>query len=537
MSILSTDFIIEQLPNASSSTAVKGVKEEADTEFSLVNNSQAGSESESNNLAQQTLSFSEHLSTIQQNGINQASVAGNKLPLLDPNLTNLPPEISNHQESGKVPSVLSNNNVLAEGVDPVRLTNLDLAQTTNAEGLQQAGSASIQAGSSAGTSSDNTGKTQSSIPLEPTIDRYYESDRFGQALIRESDNTSSVSVRVNNDSVNDVSVPLAIIPVEKNSEFPVSSRLPDIQKNPVVILPTNGLSYEKQSNVTHINKLNHSLMASSSGIEQKLEIESAQVNPIVKNKNTSESLVSNNLSEQILDTTKIMEVKKSGVEDESLVDKLELNPKSKLMAQLNKNSSNNVEINIAKSKMSSLLSNNSVFNQEVVQPQLAQNINSQNLAIGQTIPAQNVSNVQMDQNANNILQQGLSLRQGFSPNLAHRIQWIYQQALTSAEILMDPPDLGPLSVKLRTHQGETNILFQVSNPQTKEMIEDNLAKLKEMLGQQGIQLGDTQVEHRQSDADQKEGSARSHSLLSTELENTQRNDSLVQTIGLLDTYA
>ena len=100
--------------------------------------------------------------------------------------------------------------------------------------------------------------------------------------------------------------------------------------------------------------------------------------------------------------------------------------------------------------------------------------------------------------------QGLNLRQNFAPNLSMRIQWMFRQSLSSAEILMDPPEMGPLSVKVNHSNGETNILFQVTNQATKETLEDNLAKLKEMLDQQGINLGEAQVQHKESQLAEKE---------------------------------
>ncbi|WP_168204211.1 flagellar hook-length control protein FliK [Aliikangiella coralliicola] len=89
--------------------------------------------------------------------------------------------------------------------------------------------------------------------------------------------------------------------------------------------------------------------------------------------------------------------------------------------------------------------------------------------------------------------QGLNLKKDFSPNLAMRIQWMFKQALSSAEIMMDPPEMGPLSVKVQQHNGETNIMFQVSNASTREALEENLPKLKEMLQQQGINMGEASV--------------------------------------------
>jgi len=142
--------------------------------------------------------------------------------------------------------------------------------------------------------------------------------------------------------------------------------------------------------------------------------------------------------------------------------------------------------------------------------------------------------------ANSSFQSGLALKNDFTPNLALRIKWVYQQALSSAEILMDPPELGPLSVKLTNTKGETNIVFHVNNSMTKDMIEENLSKLKELLAEQNITLGNAQVAQQQKD--QNDQKSKDENLTSgaknsdddmDDLSNTQESYSRV---GLLDTY-
>jgi len=134
------------------------------------------------------------------------------------------------------------------------------------------------------------------------------------------------------------------------------------------------------------------------------------------------------------------------------------------------------------------------------------------------------------------IQSGLSLKHDFTPNLALRIKWVYQQAISSAEILMDPPELGPLSVKLTNSNGETNIIFQVNNPTTKELIEENMAKLKDLLAQQNINLGDTQVSEQKKNQQDQDTSKESGTHTSNEPEQNNKSlDSQVK-IGLLDAY-
>jgi len=144
------------------------------------------------------------------------------------------------------------------------------------------------------------------------------------------------------------------------------------------------------------------------------------------------------------------------------------------------------------------------------------------------------------QNTNQVaqpnLQSGLSLRNDFSPNLAARIQWIYSQAMSSAEIRMDPAELGPMNVKMKTINGETSILFQVNNLQTKEVIEDNLSKLRDLLSDQDMNLGDAQVEHQsQKEKGDETTAERSFANLEDSDEGVSQSHTSVQE-GILDTY-
>jgi len=142
---------------------------------------------------------------------------------------------------------------------------------------------------------------------------------------------------------------------------------------------------------------------------------------------------------------------------------------------------------------------------------------------------------------NSVFSQGLNLKQNFAPNLAMRIQWMFNQALSTAEIMMDPPEMGPLTVKIQQHNGETNIMFQVSQTATKEMLEESLSKLKEMLEQQGINLGETVVEQqKQQSQDNSKKSLRSdHSnKINSDGNNSDQQEFVsLKTEQLLDVYS
>jgi flagellar hook-length control protein FliK len=126
----------------------------------------------------------------------------------------------------------------------------------------------------------------------------------------------------------------------------------------------------------------------------------------------------------------------------------------------------------------------------------AQNNASLNSLMTQALAAKEVSAAELKTASTAEFNQGLNLKRDFAPNLAMRIQWMLNHAMSSAEIMMDPPDMGPLSVKIQQQNGETNIMFQVSQTATKDMIDEHLSKLKEMLEQQGLVLGETLVKQQ-----------------------------------------
>jgi len=140
-------------------------------------------------------------------------------------------------------------------------------------------------------------------------------------------------------------------------------------------------------------------------------------------------------------------------------------------------------------------------------------------------------------NANNItaVQNGSIMGRDFSPNLAMRVQWMFQQAVNSAEIMLDPPELGPLTVKLHNQNGETSVIFHVNNGQAKDLIETNLAKLKELLAEQGISLGDAHVEQQKQQEKQSSYGKGQRPEHAASIDSLETKAKVVQQ-GLLDAY-
>jgi flagellar hook-length control protein FliK len=63
-----------------------------------------------------------------------------------------------------------------------------------------------------------------------------------------------------------------------------------------------------------------------------------------------------------------------------------------------------------------------------------------------------------------------------------------------AEIRLDPPELGSMQIRIRSEAEQAQINFVVQNQQAKEALEQSMPKLKEMLAEQGIQLGESNIQ-------------------------------------------
>lgn len=111
-------------------------------------------------------------------------------------------------------------------------------------------------------------------------------------------------------------------------------------------------------------------------------------------------------------------------------------------------------------------------------------------------------------NRQDIPQVQLSLRQGvetqnqmqemiqrFSPVMKQQLVTMVSQGIQQAEIRLDPPELGHMLVKVQVHGDQTQVQFHVTQSQTRDMVEQAIPRLRELLQEQGMQLADSHVSH------------------------------------------
>ena len=113
---------------------------------------------------------------------------------------------------------------------------------------------------------------------------------------------------------------------------------------------------------------------------------------------------------------------------------------------------------------------------------------------------------QVQINRQDLQQVQLSLRQGvetqnqmqemiqrFSPVMKQQLVTMVSQGIQHAEIRLDPPELGHMLVKIQVHGDQTQVQFHVTQSQTRDVIEQAIPRLRELLQEQGMQLADSHV--------------------------------------------
>ncbi|MFA0148695.1 flagellar hook-length control protein FliK [Vibrio lentus] len=82
--------------------------------------------------------------------------------------------------------------------------------------------------------------------------------------------------------------------------------------------------------------------------------------------------------------------------------------------------------------------------------------------------------------------------------VAEKVQMMMSKNLKNLDIRLDPPELGQMKIRMTMNNDVANVHFTVSNQQARDVIEQTLPRLREMLAQQGMQLADSSVQQQNS---------------------------------------
>ncbi|HCJ7260897.1 TPA: flagellar hook-length control protein FliK [Vibrio cholerae] len=87
--------------------------------------------------------------------------------------------------------------------------------------------------------------------------------------------------------------------------------------------------------------------------------------------------------------------------------------------------------------------------------------------------------------------------------LAERVQMMMSKNLKNIDIRLDPLELGRMHIRMNMQGDGATVHFTVANQHAREALEQTMPRLREMLAQQGVQLGDTSVQQQSAGQQQR----------------------------------
>lgn len=89
---------------------------------------------------------------------------------------------------------------------------------------------------------------------------------------------------------------------------------------------------------------------------------------------------------------------------------------------------------------------------------------------------------------------------GWNDSLGNRVVWMAGEKIEKAEIRLNPPTLGPIEVRVTMNGDQASVSFVSQNASVRDALEQAMPRLREMMGENGLSLADTDV----SDAHQEQ---------------------------------
>jgi len=135
---------------------------------------------------------------------------------------------------------------------------------------------------------------------------------------------------------------------------------------------------------------------------------------------------------------------------------------------------------------------------------------------------------------------------GWDQAIGQKVMWMATNGTQSASLTLNPPDLGPLQVVLHVNNQQADATFITAQPEVKQALEAAMPKLREMMDQAGIQLGQATVNTgspNQQGANQQQARGSNSSHFGAGVDDADVNVAIVPRPvatggqGLVDTFA
>lgn len=292
------------------------------------------------------------------------------------------------------------------------------------------------------------------------------------------------------------------VDIKSNDEIKMNEKahnaLTKLIENGKIIIPT-----EKVGTITHPDKHKpHTLTSVGSAVAQAVSNDEESASTVSQK---SSDLLNQQVMAQV-PTTSInqdAQQKQQARVDLSSITKQDVTDSDHLDAESDSDFvKQDHEQPLSFSKLLNSLKNNAntpVLSQLVAQIQSSQlqqaelrDVNQQHITLQTAQVMQNTK--QANASAEQALQQPVNIaRSDAAKALFDKANMLLNLNLKEAEIRLDPPELGSMQIRIRSDAEQAQINFVVQNQQAKEMLEQSMGRLREMLAEQGINLGESNV--------------------------------------------
>ena len=127
---------------------------------------------------------------------------------------------------------------------------------------------------------------------------------------------------------------------------------------------------------------------------------------------------------------------------------------------------------------------------------------------------------------------------GWQQAMSERVMWAANQQVQSATIQLDPPELGSLQVKLHIVHDQVTVSFTSPHANVRDAVEQSIPRLREMMAEQGLNLGESLVNDQSSDQERQQReffAEKGYESLSEQNVEVQENSNVG--LSLVDYYA
>jgi flagellar hook-length control protein FliK len=122
--------------------------------------------------------------------------------------------------------------------------------------------------------------------------------------------------------------------------------------------------------------------------------------------------------------------------------------------------------------------------------------------------------------------------EGWSEAMAGRISLLVNQRISAARIHINPPELGPIEVRVNLNNDQASVQFTSQSAQVRDALEQSIPRLRDMLESAGFSLADSDVNDQgREQGSQSDGESGSEMVEEAVAQPTKR-----ESLGLVDDY-